>query len=145
MDPSAPEQSLDMALSIRHPRKTRTVIYAPVNPLPTSIAPVSLANEVEITVSLIKELNSLHCLNLTELPEIKCNCGHPTAGLGGCKLVLVGASHTAKIAALTRHNGSTEEGDTLSIDLYSNTVYMGSNDFGMPVPAFKTSSGSYTT
>ena len=35
------------------------------------------------------------------------------------------------------------EGDILYLDLFSNTVYMGSDEFGMPVPAFKTSAGSY--
>ena len=81
-----------------------------------------------------------------------------------------GGSHTDKIAALTRHSGTTEyiqlpsqllstesvgtleekignlnlgEGDILYFDLYSNTVYMGSNEFGMPVPAFKSLAGTY--
>ena len=111
VDPSAPEQSLDMPLAIRHPLKARTVISAPVDPLPTSIAPVSLATEVEIT----KELNSLHSLNLTERPEIKHDSGLPTAGLGGCKLVMVGASNIAKIVALTRHSGSTEAYEVASV------------------------------
>ena len=168
-DTSVVEQSMDLPLSIRHPRKARTVIPAPVEPLPASIAPVSIATEREITASLVSKLNNLHCLNLTEQLEIKRDSGLLTAGLGGCKLVMVGASHTAKIAALTRHSGTTEyiplpgqllsaesissledkltalslgEGDILYLDLYSNTVYMGSDEFGMPVPAFKTSSGS---
>ena len=76
---------------------------------------------------------------------------------------MVGAFHTTKIAALTRHSGTTEyiphpglllsaksvssleekigslnlgEGDILNLDLYSNTVYMGSDKYGMPVPVF---------
>ena len=73
-----------------------------------NIAPVSLETECEITASLVSELNNLHCLNLTEQPEIKRDSGLPTAGLGGCKLVMVVASPTAKIAALNRHSGTTE-------------------------------------
>ena len=95
-------------LSIRHPRKARTVIPAPVEPLPANIAPVFLTTELEITASLVSELNTLHCPNLTEHPKIKRDSGLPTAGLGGCKLVMVGASQTAKIAALNRHSGTTE-------------------------------------
>ena len=161
---------MDLPLSIRHPRKVRTVIPAPAEALPASIAPVSIATEREITASLVSELNILHCLNLTKQPEVKRDSSLPTAGLGGCKLVMVGASHTGKIAALTRHSGMTEyvplpgqllsaesvssledkltalslgDGDILYLDLYSNTVYMGSDEFGMPVPAFKTSPGTY--
>ena len=105
---SVVEQSMDLLLSIRHPLKARTVIPAPVVPLPASIAPVSIATEREITSSLVSELNNLHCLNLTEQPEVKRDSGLLTPGLGGCKLVMVGASHTAKITALTRHSGTTE-------------------------------------
>ena len=123
-DTSVGERSLDLPLSIRHPRKARTVIPAPVESLPASIASVSIATELEITASLVSELNTLHCLNLTERPEVKRDRGLPTAGLGGCKLVL-------------------GEGDILYLDLYSNTVYMGSDEFGMPVPVFKNSSGSF--
>ena len=105
---SVVEQSMDLPLSIRHPRKARTVIPAPVDPLPASIVPVSFATEREITASLVSELNNLHSLNLTEQPEVKRDSSLPTPGLGGCKLVMVGASHTAKIMALTRHSGTTE-------------------------------------
>ena len=83
---------------------------------------------------------------------------------------MVGGLHTAKISALSRHSGSAEyiplpgqplssdtvtnleekirlyslgEKDILYIDLFSNSIFMGSDDFGMPVPAFKNSSGTY--
>ena len=83
---------------------------------------------------------------------------------------MIGGSHTAKISALSRHSGTTEyiplpgqplssdtvtnleekmglynlgEKDILYIDLFSNSIFMGSDDFGMPVPAFKNSSGTY--
>ena len=84
-------------MSIRHPRKARTEIPAPVYQLPSSIAPMSLASEVEVTVSLISELSSLHCLNLSQKPEIKRNSGLPTAGLGGCKLVMMGGLTLTKL------------------------------------------------
>ena len=84
------EQSLDLPLSVRHPRKARTVIPAPLDPLPTTIAPIPLATEAAITESLIAELNSLHCLNLSEKPEVKRDSGLPKTGLGGCKLVMMG-------------------------------------------------------
>ena len=83
---------------------------------------------------------------------------------------MMGGSNTAKITALTRHSGTTEyiqlpgqllsaefvgnleekvgllklgEGDILYMDLYSNTIYMGSDEFGMPVPAFNSLAGTY--
>ena len=128
-----------------------------------------MATEIEITSSLTSELNSLHCLNFAERPDIKRGSGLPTPELGGCKLVIVGGSHTAKISALSRHSGSMEyiplpgqplsadtvtnleekiglyslgDKDILYIDLFSNSIFMGSND-GMPVSAFKNSSGTY--
>ena len=129
-----------------------------------------MATEIEITSSLTAELNSPHWLNLAERPDIKHGSSLPTAELGGCKLVMVGGLHTAKISALSRHSGSAEyiplpgqplssdtvtnleekiglyslgEKDILYIDLFSNSIFMGSDDFGMPVPAFKNSSGTY--
>ena len=111
--------SIDMPISIRHPRKTRTLIGTPA-----SIAPLSLATEIEITSSLTTEPNSLHCLNLAERPNIKRGSGLPTAELGGCKLIMVGSSHTAKISALSRHSGSREyiplPGHLLSADMVTN-------------------------
>ena len=35
------------------------------------------------------------------------------------------------------------EKDILYIDLFSNSIYMGSDDSGMPIPVFKTSTGTY--
>ena len=70
-------------MSVRHPRKARTVIPVPTDPLPNCIAPLSLASEVDITVSLITELNTLHCLNLSEKPEIKRDSGLQQLGWGG--------------------------------------------------------------
>ena len=43
------ELSMDLPLSVLHPRKARTVIPTPTDPLPGSIAPLSLASEVVIT------------------------------------------------------------------------------------------------
>ena len=83
-----------------------------------------MATEIEITSSLTSELNSLHCLNLAERPDIKCGSGLPTAELGGCKLVIVGGLHTAKISALSRHSGSMEyiplPGQPLNADTVTN-------------------------
>ena len=119
---------------------------------------------MEIASCLTAELNYLYCLNLAEKPDIKRGSGLPTAELGGCKLVMIGGSHTAKISALSRHSGTTEyiplpgqplsgdtvtnleekmglynlgEKDILYIDLFSNAIFMGSDDFGMPVPRSK--------
>ena len=36
-----------------------------------------------------------------------------------------------------------EDKDILYIDLFSNSIYMGSDDSGMPVPAFKNTTGTY--
>ena len=115
---------------------------------------MSLETEEVITDSLLKELNVLHCLNLPEKPDTKRGSGLPTAGLGGGRLILVGGSHTSKIAALVGHSGITEyiplpgqplssdaadsleekissldlgEGDILYLDLFSNTIFMGSD------------------
>ena len=83
---------------------------------------------------------------------------------------MIGGLHTAKILALSRHSRSTEyiplpgqplssdtvtnleekmglynlgEKDILYIDLFSNSIFTGSVDYGLPVPTFKNSSGTY--
>ena len=74
---------------------------------------------MEIASCLTAELNYLYCLNLA-----KRGSGLPTAELGGCKLVMIGGSHTAKISALSRHSGTTEyiplPGQPLSSDTVTN-------------------------
>ena len=94
----------------------------------------------------------------------------PTRELGLSRLVFVGASHTSKMATLLglddkviylslpaqtapkacvdtivtkiQELGLTKK-DALIIDIFSSSVLMGSDEMGMPVPAFQTEPGRY--
>ena len=119
---------------------------------------------------LVSELNSLHCLGLGEKPNLARGVCLPTREHGSSRLVLFGASHTAKIAALIRPSelvtylplpaqtlppGSVAavnlkvaelglgKKDILIIDIFSSAVYMGSDEMGMPVAAFQSEPVKY--
>ena len=119
---------------------------------------------------LVSELNSLHCLGLGEQPNLTRGVCLPRCNHGSSRLVLVGTSHTAKIAALIRPSeqvtclplpaqtlppGSVAalslkvaelklgKKDILIIDILSSTVYMSSDEMGMPVAAFQSEPWKY--
>ena len=91
---------IELPISFRNPRKIRFELCATVGPLPVAILPLSQESEEQIVHQLLSELNNLHCLTLSEKPELKrCVC-LPTPEHGLSKLVFVGASHTGRMATL---------------------------------------------
>ena len=120
---------------------------------------MSQVSEQLIVHQLLSELNALHCMKLSEKPELKLS-----------RLIFVGASHAGKMATLL---GSSDQvlylslpaqtapkaildaivnklksltlskQDAIIVDIFSSTVLMGSDEMGMPVPAFQTEPGRY--
>ena len=91
---------LDLPVTFSNPRKIRFELCLPVGPLPTKILPLSQEREQTIVCQLITELKSLHCLKLSEKPDLKRGMCLPTLEHGLRKLVLLGASHASKMATL---------------------------------------------
>ena len=133
--------------------------------LATKILPLSKESEQTIACQLIADadLNSLHCLKLSDKPDLKCAMCLPTREHGLRKLVLVVVSHSSKMAtplglddqvsylslpAQTAQKACVDNivaklleleltnKDVLILDIFSSTVLMGSDEMGMPVPAF---------
>ena len=91
---------VELPVSFRNPRKVRFELCAPTGPLPTALLPLSQESEQLIVHQLISELNTLHCLNLSEKPELKSGVCFPACEHGLSRLVFGGASHTGKMATL---------------------------------------------
>ena len=150
---------LDLPVTFRNRRKIRYELCAPVGLLPTKILPLSKESEQTIVCQLIADLNSLHCLKLSDKPDLKRGMCLPTCEHGLRKLVLVGASHTSKMATLlglddqvsylslpaqTAQKACVDNivaklleleltnKDVLILDIFSSTVLMGSDEMGMP-------------
>ena len=99
---------MDLPVSFRNPRKVRFELCVPVGPLPTEIKPMSQVSEQLIVHQLLSELNALHCMKLSEKPELKLS-----------RLIFVGASHAGKMATLLgssdqhgRHSQQTKKSDS---------------------------------
>ena len=161
---------VELPISFRNPRKIRFELCAPVGPLPVAILPMSQESEQQIVHQLLTELNSLHCLTLSEKPELKRGVCLPTREQGLSRLVFIGASHTGRMAALlglgeqvlylslpiqTELKASVDniaeklsdmsltKHDALILDIFSSSCLMGSDEMGMPVAPFQSEPGKY--
>ena len=161
---------VDLPVSFRNPRKVRFELCVPVGPLPTEIKPMSQVSEQLIVHQLLSELNALHCMKLSEKPELKRGVCLPTRENGLSRLIFVSASHAGKMATLlgssdqviylslpaqtapkATMNGivdrlqsmSLSKQDAIIVDIFSSTALMGSDEMGIPVPAFQTEPGRY--
>ena len=131
---------------------------------------MSQVSEQLIVHQLLSELNALHCMKLSEKPELKRGVCLPTPENGLSRLIFVGASHAGKMATLL---GSSDQvlylslpaqttpkaildaivdklksltlskQDAIIVNIFSSTVLMGSDEMGMPVPAFQMEPGRY--
>ena len=100
--------SLEVPCTFRNPCKTCCVIGETAIKLPCEVKPMSPEFEKRIVSILTAELNKQYCLRLLVNPNLKPSGGLPQSDTRECSLVMVGASHTAKIAALTGLSGPTE-------------------------------------
>ena len=161
---------VELPISFRNPRKIRFELCATVGPLPVGILPLSQESEEQIVHQLVSELNNLHCLTLSEKPELKRGVCLPTREQGLSRLVFIGASHTGRMAALlglgeqvlylslpiqTELKASVDniaeklsdmsltKHDALILDIFSSSCLMGSDEMGMPVAPFQSEPGKY--
>jgi hypothetical protein len=130
--------------------------------------PLTVAQEKLILGQLILDLNQYYCLNLDVNYNPMRGAGASSQGAEQGQVVLIGASHAAKVSALAvaRHmgfipnlpgwtpdqqicNATTEKLKELKLGpadyliFFSNSVYMGSNEDGLPTPAFRDEEGRY--
>ncbi len=134
--------------------------------IPTSIPPVSEATEKRIMTAMLTELNDIYGLKLDTDPDLSRNTSH-NAGNSHGRVILVGGSHMARLAEAlqqggseTRHVGSPgwvatrdsladaagqlanlrpTQTDIIVMDIWSNSAYMGTDEFGLPLRAQKSS------
>jgi hypothetical protein len=132
--------------------------------------PLSPAQEKLIVGQLILDLNKFYCLNLDVNYNPLPGAGASSQGAEQGRVAFIGASHAAKVSALAaaRHKGfipnlprwtpdqqncnTTIEklkelklgpANYLILDIFSNSIYMGSTEDGLPTPAFRDEEGKY--
>ena len=88
-----------------------------------AILPLSQDSKQQIVHQLLSELNNLHCLMLSEKPELKRGVCLPRRKHGLSKLVFVSASHTGRMATLL---GLSEQ--VLYLSLPTQTTLKASGD-----------------
>jgi hypothetical protein len=160
---------MEMPHSIRNSRRG-TFAAGGVKKLPKWIPPLSPAQEKLIVGQLILDLNKFYCLNLDVNYNPLRGAGASSPGAEQGWVAFIGASHAAKVSALAaaRHQGfipnlprwtpdqqncnTTIEklkelklgpADYLILDIFSNSIYMGSTEDGLPTPAFRDDDGKY--
>jgi len=163
-------QTLMLPVGFRNHRKHPVVSDPYDGHIPTSIPPVSEDTERRIVTALLAELNDVYGLNLDTAPDFSRNPNHNT-GNGHGRVILVGGSHMARLTdalqlggAETRFIGApgwvatrasladaaaqlssirVTSDDIVVIDLWSNSAYMGTDEYGLPVRATKAGDGRY--
>jgi len=153
-----------MPIGIRNHRKHPVVSDPYDGLLPTSIPPASSAIEQRIITALFTELNDVYGLALDVNPDISRE-PIPIAGNGQTRLICVGASHMARLSGAAAAIGvdsiwvglpggiasrdsladaarklaslAPQETDTVMLDLFSNSAFMGTDDSGLPCRATK--------
>ena len=159
-------QTLMMPVGFRNHRKHPVVSDPYDGNTPTTIPPVSEAAEKRIMTALLTELNDIYGLKLDTDPDLSRNTSH-NAGNSHGRVILVGGSHMARLAEAlqqggseTRHVGSPgwvatrdsladaagqlanlrpTQTDIIVMDIWSNSAYMGTDEFGLPLRAQKSS------
>ncbi len=165
---SGMERKIFLPCSIKNPRKR--IFFAPgtVPPLPGSIAPVGTETERQIVYALIAELNKNFGLQLDPFPSLERGVVTQTGKSTPERFIVVGGSHMLKMATYMPDNTAclaepgfragpstcgrisrrlTEltpgRGDTVILDLLSNSSFMGTSNDGMPLPVMPMSDGKY--
>ena len=161
-------RTLFVPISLRNPRKQRCI--AGDIPLPAIIAPFDEQHEEKIICGMVEEVVSYYGLNLDPSPNLARGGAAPSSEHGNMRLFFVGASHTKRLSALAEasnaHDGHIlprwaptkesakaivaelaalrpNEDDILILDLFSNMVYMGTDEDGMAARPFLGSDGVY--
>jgi hypothetical protein len=156
--------TLMMPSSLRNNRKRPITMDRFEVPPPAAVPPITSDLERQLIKSMFSEINESFGLSLDTEPDCTRSVP-PIAGHGDNRLILVGASHMVKVAAVLCSKGTvvkdlcslgwipTQEslnqaaayitelsmgsGDTLVMDLWSNSAHMGTDEMGIPSRAQK--------
>jgi hypothetical protein len=130
--------------------------------------PFTEAMEKKIITAIIDDLSVCYGVKINSSPNLERGMAMPVRDeIGGC-IIVIGASHLyrtveylpaytvslatpgfkptkEKVAELEQRIDGLElsSSDTVVLDLLSNTAYMGMDDEGLPLPAFRSGDGSY--
>jgi hypothetical protein len=124
--------------------------------------------ERKIITAMLKEISASYGVKINLFPNLERGMATPVEENSGGQIILIGASHVYRTAeylpaatitlATPSFKPSKEkivelehqidrldlnESDTVVLALLSNTAYMGTNDDGLPLPAYRAGDGSY--
>jgi hypothetical protein len=153
-------QNFMLPVNLKNNRKRPFVSKPPGPVLPKTVPPFSENMEKLVVEAILTEINELFGLGLDTSPNLDRNAD-PGASPDTGRTVIVGASHMRRVAREMRDAGSevidlsvpgwlpTKENiaavatklasidltaeDCIVIDLWSNSVYLGSDDYGYPL------------
>jgi hypothetical protein len=162
------ERNIYLPCSTKNPRKRNFFSPGTVRPLPGGFAPLGSDSESRIIFALIKELNKNFGLQLDPVPSLERGVVTQIDKTTDNRYIVVGGSHMNRMAAFMPENtinlaepgfraGPTtcgkisqrltdlrpSTGDTVILDLLSNSSFMGTNEDGMPIPMMTMGDGNY--
>jgi len=164
-------QTLMMPVGFRNHRKHPVVSDPYDGHIPTSIPPVSEDTEKRIVGAMLSELNDVYGLKLDNSPDYNRTMSHNT-GNGQGRVILIGGSHMARLSEALQQGGAetrfvgapgwvatrdsladaarqvdnlrVAEDDIVVLDIWSNSAFMGTDDFGLPIrPSKMSNDGRY--
>jgi hypothetical protein len=129
---------------------------------------ITEAMEKKIITAIIVDLSVCYGVKINSSPNLELGMATPVRDESGGRIIVIGASHLyrtveylpantvslatpgfkltkEKVTELERRIDALElsSTDTVVLDLLSNTAYMGTDDEGLPLPAFRSGDGSY--
>jgi hypothetical protein len=162
------ERNIYLPCSTKNPRKRNFFSPGTARPLPGGFAPLGSESESRIVFALIKELNKNFWLQLDPFPSLERGIVTQVEKTTDNRYIVVGGSHMNKMAAFMPENtinlaepgfragpatcGKISQrladlmpgtGDTVILDLLSNSSFMGTDEDGMPIPVMTMGDGFY--
>jgi hypothetical protein len=162
------DRSLFIPATCRNPRRRTFISPGTASPLPSSVRPITQKEEESIVYALLEDINKLFGLGIDPNPSLERGCVTQGTYTDKKRTVLVGASHMKRLAdqmgsetvslafsgfrpkekAIAEIVNKLAElkltkEDTVVIDLLSNSVFMGTDQCGLPTEAVRAEDGSY--
>jgi hypothetical protein len=160
---------LQLPISLRNSRRGNFTAGIVEN-LPNTLPPMNCEIEADIVNGMTYALNKLYSLNLDTNVGVVRGVGANSIGRNEGRIAIIGASHAGRYGASpalksgrlvqdlprwTPTDTTTRaakqkllelkltSNDTLILDIFSNSVYMGNNALGCPSPPFQDEDGNY--
>jgi hypothetical protein len=153
-----------MPLTLRNNRKRPMISDPPGSGIPESIPPFDESSEKKVVSAILCEINDIFGLRIDTQPDSNRDLD-PASGTDTGRLVLVGASHMHTVAKAQRSAGADvidlstpgwyptaekiqtvaaklrdsklSSEDIVFLDIWLNSAFVGSDEFGFPLKAFK--------